>query len=121
MSYDLAVWEGSVPSSDGAALDEYKRMMDQWQGDGTPPYAEPSAAIRAYVEALLARWPDITTDEGEDSPWADGPLIGNATGPLFYFAMTWSGAEAGTEFAASVANARGLVCFDPQTETLRPH
>lgn len=42
--------------------------MTRWQGDGTRPYAEPTPRIRGYVEALLARWPDITTDEGESSP-----------------------------------------------------
>lgn len=119
MSFDLAVWEGPMPPSDEEALAEYLRMMEQWQGEGTPPYAEPTPAIRAYVAALLERWPDITTDEGEDSPWADGPIIGNATGPLCYFAMTWSRADEASAFAATVAKAHGLVCFDPQSEALR--
>jgi hypothetical protein len=28
--------------------------------------------IAAYVRALVDRYPDITSDDGEDSPWADG-------------------------------------------------
>ena len=41
----------------------------------------PTPRIQRYVDELLSRWPDINTDEGQDSPWADGPLIGNASGP----------------------------------------
>lgn len=70
MSYDLALWEGDRPGSDEAAAAVYKQLMDRMEfGDA----ADPSPAIRTYVEALLARWPDVTEDGGEDSPWADGP------------------------------------------------
>ena len=49
------------------------------------PGAEPTAAIRDDVAALVTRWPDITDPAGEDSPWADGPLINNADGHAIYF------------------------------------
>jgi hypothetical protein len=119
VSFDLAVWEGPRPASNEAALAEYERMMDQWQGEGTPPYADPTPAIRGYVAALLSHWPDITGDDGDDSPWADGPIINNATGPIFYFSMVWSQAEQASAYCAEVARAHGLVCFDPQSGVLR--
>jgi len=54
----------------------------------------PTARIRRYVDDLVTRWPDITTEAGDDSPWANGPLVGNASGPMIYFAMiTSSGPE----------------------------
>jgi hypothetical protein len=109
--FDLAVWEGERPASDKAALAEYEGLMDMWQGGG-PPYAVPTSAIRAYVNALLEHWPDITTEAGTHSPWADGPLMGNAPGPLFYFAMVWKRSDEAGAFAA--ARTHGLVCFDPQ-------
>lgn len=117
VSYDLAVWEGERPDGDIVALGVYEELMDRWQeGDA----AEPTSAIVAYVHALLERWPDISTEEGEDSPWADGPLLNNASGPIVYFAMVWSRAEDASAYAAELAAAHGLVCFDPQMETVRP-
>lgn len=81
MSYDLAVWEGARPpaASDASAIN--KLLMDRMEQG---PHTEPTPRIRAFVEGLLAKWPDITDDEGADSPWADGPLINNADGDAIY-------------------------------------
>jgi hypothetical protein len=117
VSYDLAVWEGQTPVSDQAALADYRQVMDRMeQADAEPP----SNRIRVYVAGLLARWPDVTSPDGDDSPWADGPLINNASGTCIYFSMVWSRADEASAFAASLAAEHGLVCFDPQTEALRP-
>lgn len=118
MSYDLAVWEGPPPESDEAAAAVYEQLMRRLEaGDTDGP---PTTAIATYVDALLARWPDITSDGGDDSPWADGPLINNAFGNPIYFSMVWSAAEESSAFAAELAESHGLVCYDPQTEVLRP-
>jgi hypothetical protein len=55
MSYDLAVWVGRRPESDEAASVAYEQLMDRMEAGDFD--AEPSPRIRAYVEALLARWP----------------------------------------------------------------
>jgi hypothetical protein len=118
MTYDLAVWEGEAPTSDKAASAFYQRLMDGVEGDQAPE--PPSPRMTAYVDALLPRWPDITDDGSEDSPWADGPMIANAFGNAIYFSMVWSRAEEASEFAAHLAEQHELVCYDPQSETLRP-
>lgn len=119
MTYDLAVWVGARPGSDADASLVYERLMDQMETGGSE--TDPSPAIRAYVEGLLERWPDITDDAGQDSPWADGPLIGNAFGDAIYFSMVWSRADEASDFASRLAVAHGLVCYDPQSESLRQH
>ena len=81
---------------------------------------EPRPAIMAYVHALLDRWPDITEDAGENSPWSDGPVIGNASGNFFYFGMRYSMADEASEYAAELASRQGHVCFDPQLGRLLP-
>ena len=120
VSYDLAVWEGEMPNSDyelNAALEMNMAILN------VEPAPEPTTRIRTYVEALLARWPDLdfdNEDEDEDeTPWADGPMMNNAAGPIIYFAMVYSKAEEAAEFAAQLASEHGLVCFDPQLEALR--
>ncbi len=110
------------PASNVAALAVYRELYAQLVGGvealGEP--VEPTPAITAYLHALLDRWPDITEDAGENSPWSDGPLIDNARGNLFYFGMVFSMADEASEVAAQLASQRGLVCFDPQRGRLRP-
>src|SRR5690606_5529446 len=80
MSYGLAVWEGGGPEDDAAAArifeDLYDRCMEAESG------RPPTERIAAYVAALLEWWCDATEDEDDSSPWASGPLIGEAGGPL---------------------------------------
>lgn len=117
MSYNLAVWEGERPRTDADAAEAFEALYAQHTD--ADPSPEPTPAIRRYVEALLASYPDLDDDNEDDTPWSDAPLITNATGPIFYFGMVFSQAETASEFAANVAREHGLVCFDPQSNKLR--
>lgn len=120
MSVDLAVWEGPRPASDAEAAKTFEELYERHveQGDETPP----TERIAAYVKALLARFPDLTELDDEvvdESPWADGPLIGNAIGPFLYFGMVANeAAEQAWSHAVTTAGSMGLVCFDPQSGSL---
>jgi hypothetical protein len=116
MTYDLAVWEGERPASYEAAVATFQDLSERFLEPETS--APPTPRIRSYVEALLDHWPDFDIDE--DSPWADSPLMDNAVGPIFYFAMVPSKADEASAFAAELARSHGLVCFDPQWDSLRP-
>ena len=48
------------------------------------------------------------------------PLIGNAVGDGIFLPMTYPGARSVAGAVAEIATAQGLVCFDPQAETLLP-
>jgi hypothetical protein len=113
MSYDLAVWHGQRPSDDeaGAFFDE---LYDRYFGS-EEVITEASARIRAYVEALVERYPDDVAS----TPWASSPVIDEASGPIVYLLMSYSRAEEVSEYAAALAREHGLVCYDPQGETLR--
>jgi hypothetical protein len=106
VSFDLAVWDGDRPANDIEA-----------------ELTAPSPRIADYVDGLLARWPDIGNDAEVDSPWPDGPLLGNASGRLFYFGITYSSGRdllrEAIDYAVALAAERGLVCYDPQYGTLR--
>src|SRR5689334_18580847 len=119
MSYDLAVWEGDRLAGDEDGTKFYREhIVPQLENYDPRNPIPPTPRIRAYVEALLERWPDITADD-DGSPWATGPLIGEAVGWFIYFPMVWSMAEEASAFAAEVARQHGLVCYDPQQERLR--
>lgn len=79
----------------------------------------PTDGIARYVAALLERWPDLTEDEDDISPWSTGPLINEARGPLIYFPVRHSMAEEASAYAADVSASMGLVCYDPQAQRLR--
>jgi hypothetical protein len=116
MTYDLAVWEGERPEGDRAG-EVFAQLYSRYLDVASVP---PSRAIEEYVAALLVRWVDMTEDEEDVSPWSDGPMINNASGPILYFAMRYSMAEEVSAAAARMAADRGLICFDPQWNCLRP-
>jgi hypothetical protein len=125
MSYDLAVWEGERPSDDEAATKFFlERIMPQIEKYDLSNPIPPAPRIRAYVEALLDHWPDIgvvgNEMVNEDSPWSVSGLMGEAIGWFVYFPMQWAKAAEASAFAAEVAQQHGLICYDPQTEQLRP-
>lgn len=114
MSYDLAVWEDVPPFSGRSASQAFGLLCDRLDAGQTSD--APSPAITEFVEGLLARWPDLGDPGGDDSPWAAGPLLGEAFGPCIYFGVTFSGAEAAVPVIADMAREHGLICYDPQLE-----
>jgi hypothetical protein len=122
MSYALVVWEGKYPSSVEEATATYQDLAARYGGGYSfemlgkprPPRVEPLAAISGFVKALLDRWPDLGEPGDEDSPWADGPMINDASGPIICFALNVDGMPEGIPFVVEQAEQRGLVCFDPQ-------
>lgn len=115
MSYDIAVWVGDAPASHADAAERYAALMPLLE---QPPAESQQPTLVAFADDLLARYPDITEDAGEDSPWSTGPLKNEIVGSLFYFPMRYSAAQATIPFIVERATAHDLVCFDPQTERL---
>lgn len=120
MSVDMAVWEGDRPESDDEAAKTCDSLYERYIDREYP--TEPAPKIKEFAEALTATFPDLDAlgdDEVDDSPWADSPLLGNASGPFIYFAMvTNDAAERAWELATSTASRLGLVAFDPQSGRL---
>ncbi len=113
MSYDIAVWVGERPLDDDEATRVYERLYEQSENTD----AAPSPLLLDFIGALTSRYPDLmdlSEDDSDGSPWADGPLTLNVVGSFFYFALTYSGAEEALPFIAETARAHGLVCFDRQ-------
>jgi len=116
VTYNIAVWEADRPATNAAADQAFWELLDQMHSRSEPP----TEKIRAYVESLLDLWPDITDERGDDSPWADGPLMNNANGNAIYFSLVFSMAEEASGVVGQLAQQHGLVCYDPQEGALRP-
>ena len=58
MSVDLAVWEGEEPATDDEAGQIFEQLYDRYVASGEDE--PPSEPIREFVDALLARFPDLT-------------------------------------------------------------
>lgn len=116
----MAVWEGERPASDDDAAQTFESLYDRYVENEDP--AEPTPKIAEFVRTLLATFPDVDDlgdDEVDDSPWAAGPLLGEASGPFIYFAMvTNDAARRAWELARSTADQLGLIAFDPQSGRL---
>ena len=115
VSDDLAVWDGERPLDDdeaGSVFDElYERYLESEH-----VVVPPTSRIKAFVEALVERYPD---DVDGSVVWASPPVINEASGPIVYLLMSYSKAEEVSGYAPSMAREHGLVCFDPQGESLR--
>lgn len=115
MSYDLAVWDGDRPIDNHRAGSTYDELYERYlESDDIVVPSEPR--IAAYVQALVARYPD---DE-RSVVWASPPVLDEASGPIVYLLMSYGKAEEVSEYAAALAHEHGLICFDPQGECLRP-
>ncbi|RZT82240.1 hypothetical protein EV382_5546 [Micromonospora violae] len=116
MSYDLAVWEGDMPADDEAAGGVYEALYQQYfECEELPP----TPRIRAYVDAVAQRWPDLYGHDAQLYPLSNG-IIDEASGPMVYFTIPFHRADEVSAAAARLAADHGLVCYDPQGEHLRP-
>jgi hypothetical protein len=116
MSYDLAVWEGDMPAGDEAAGEAYEALCQQYFGNEEQ---SPTPRIRAYVDAVAERWPDLYGHDAQLYPLSNG-LIDEASGPMVYFTIPFNRADEVSGAAAQMAADHGLICYDPQWEHLRP-
>ncbi|MEV4479695.1 hypothetical protein [Micromonospora coxensis] len=113
MSYDLAVWEGAQPGDDVEAAGIYEQLYEEYmEGEELAP----TPRILAYAEALAERWGVMTG--GKTAGW--GSLLDDASGPMIYLTMPFRMAGKLSAEAARLAGERRLVCYDPQSEHLRP-
>jgi hypothetical protein len=77
MSYAMSVWEGEPPADDEAARATCRALYEQHVKREYP--TPPTSKIAEFVAILVRRWPDPEEALDDDSPWADAPLIRDAS------------------------------------------
>ncbi len=114
MSYDLVVWDDALPASDSEAQVVFQDLVEvDAMEDPLPP---PTEAVRAFVSDVVRRWPEGQ----ENGPWADEPVLSGAFGGCVLLHVTLPHRAELAPRLGKMAEAHGLVCFDPQTERLLP-
>ncbi len=118
MSYDLAFWQGPAPANNDEAAEEFERRASFMEDDDVE-FAPPTPEMQAFITELLRRFPPLDESSDEDTNvWATGPEPGDINGDFAYLTMTYPGAERAYDLVTETARKHGLVCFDPQNESL---
>lgn len=118
MSATFYCWEPELGLDPGGA-DFRDRLKALHEG----PQSAPSPTLLKFVDALLARYPDLTEVDPDDDNatiWSDGPLQGNIIGNFINFGVIWSAYEAAQPWVRQVAHSHGLHFFDPQEGEFHP-
>ena len=112
MSFDLAVFDfGSAPNAEDVA-ERYGELVEE--SDESPQ----STRIDAFIAECASRWPGLTGDDSEDSPWASLPLEAQRSGGGFVANIVWSKAEEMRVEWKRMAERHGLVLYDPQEDEI---
>lgn len=116
LSYDLAVWAGDRPVDAEAAGELVETLLDALEADEPVP---PSPTIVAFMDDVLALWPDGDTGR-DDFPWAVAPVMPeSASGGTAYLNLTvHDRIDSMVADIARLAREHGLQAYDPQTGEL---
>jgi hypothetical protein len=107
VSYTISIVHVPVPDDDAAAW----KLCEQLYEESDPEEPLPEDVKQLY-QTLVARYPCITTDEGEDSPWSDGPLLDNFARTITTLGFISSGGQEPIDFVISTATSMGFTVFD---------
>ena len=79
------------------------------------PAKPPATEIVQFIGSLLKRYPDLTqVGPGDNTAWADGPLLNDANGGFIDLGVRWSYYAKVSNFVITTAHKHGLNCYDPQ-------
>lgn len=80
----------------------------------------PSARMDAFAEALLARFPDLSSGDDVDTVWNSGPFKNQISGGVVYFGVIWSKYDEARLFIRPMARKHGLDFYDHQSDLYIP-
>jgi len=110
VSYDLFVFKGPIPRSEGEFTERLGRF-----GEGDATAFEASPRVTAFYEDLLRQYPaleDLPDDEIDGSVWAVTP---DEDDRLIALNFGWPSAERVARDVPKLAKKHGLALMDPQS------
>lgn len=117
MSYNVYLLVGQLPPNDSEVWEKIDQLRESYYGDERAI----SPDLLALHSSLTAKYPCLSSLSGDDegmqnSPWADGPMLGNFKHEMGMLAMTFSQLDEVMPFVVSSANKHGVTVADPQLE-----
>ncbi|MCD9875372.1 hypothetical protein [Streptomyces guryensis] len=107
MSFDLGFWWEAQPITPVEAARKYSAMIA-----GEVGIANEHPALDVFFGELISRFPDLTEDNFETSPWA-APLY--RTSECLIAPISYPRQLEVSEFLLELANATGVTSYDPQS------
>ena len=116
MSYTVDLIVAALPEDDRLAWRRIEARREGYYGDSR----EKAAVLVQLHAALTARYPCLCSyaDDDprmDDSPWADGPMIGNFAHEMGMLAISFSRVDEVVPFVIAEANALGITVADGQS------
>ena len=107
MSFDLGFWWEGWPISSAKAARKYEAMVE-----GCTGIAEEHSALGMFYAELTSRFPDLTENNLETSPWA-APLY--RTSECVIASISYPQKSETSEYLLGLAGRTGVTCYDPQS------
>ncbi|MFF7646728.1 hypothetical protein [Streptomyces canus] len=107
MSFDLGFWWEPQPIPPVEAAQKYSAMIA-----GEVGVASEHPALDGFFGELISRFPDLTEENFETSPWV-APLY--RTSECLIASISYPRQSEVSEFLLELASASGVTCYDPQS------
>lgn len=107
MSFDLGFWWEEQSISPAEAARKYGAMVE-----GDAGIADEHPALETFYAELTSRFPDLTEENFEFSPWAS-PLY--RTGECVIVSISYPQQSETSEYLLGLASRSGVTCYDPQS------
>ena len=123
MSYTVNLIVGPLSENDKIAWQQIEVLCESYYNDEL----DKAPSLIKLHAVLTSRYPclcsyDDDDEKIEESPWADGPMIGNFAGEMGMLAVSFSRVDEVIPFIIKEANALGISVADPQSgEIFRPN
>ena len=119
MSFTVDLIISTLPENDKDAWRVIEEMRERYYEDE----GEKSPLLIKLHEELILRYPCLSSykDDDEDmenSPWADGPMLGNFASEMGMLAVVWNRADEVFPFILEKALALGITVADGQSEKI---
>lgn len=119
MSFTVDLILTEVPEDQQQAWSDIEELREEYYDDKTGAHPK----LKTLHDKLTSKYPCLCSYEDDDpemdeSPWADGPMIGNFASKMGMIAIRFSHVDEVFDFILEEALALGIILADGQSEKI---